>query len=279
MSSDDQREREVEDALARLAARAVPDAAPVPAPPWRGDAAPTRVRRFGRAAPWLVAAVLLVLAGLGAGAAVTFGADRSGSAPVGDRPTAPPTLRPSSTPTARTPVPATSSAPPSTSTSPSMSPDASVGTTTPGSVVPPGSSAGSTPTTPGLCTPTVMTFALTRTDGAAGSGYFSVLATNRSSSPCVTTGFPGLALLDASGRQILQADRDTSRAPTTVVVGPGQVVSSVVRVASTSRDGNVCPTSPAFLLTLPDNTDSTRIERLLPACSVTVGPFVAGSGA
>lgn len=83
MSDQDQLERDVEAALARLATNGVPDTERPPAPPWQQRRRPVDARRFGRATPWLVAAVLLVIAGLGVGAVTTFDAKGPERGPVG----------------------------------------------------------------------------------------------------------------------------------------------------------------------------------------------------
>ncbi len=165
----------------------------------------------------------------------------------------------------------TSSAPAAATTAPA----------TPGSSAPATTPAGSgNASGPGLCTPTVMTFAVTPNDGAGGSDYFQIRATNASKSPCVTTGFPGIAFLDAGGRQILQAVRQDPATVTTIVVAPGQEISARVQAEGSDLEngGTPCPSSPAFLLTLPDNTDSTRITHTTPVCSVGVAAFIRGSG-
>lgn len=83
MNDQDQLERDVEAALARLATNAVPDTERPPAPPWQERRRAVDARRFGRATPWLIAAVLLVIAGLGIGAATTFDAKGPERGPVG----------------------------------------------------------------------------------------------------------------------------------------------------------------------------------------------------
>ena len=88
-----------------------------------------------------------------------------------------------------------------------------------------------------------------------------------------------MALLDGAGHQILQATRDGAATPTTIVLQPGDEATVQVAVSSLDGKGNVCTvTSPAFLFTLPDNTDSTRINDSLKACDVRVGAFVKGAG-
>lgn len=133
---------------------------------------------------------------------------------------------------------------------------------------------------PGLCTPTVMTFRLGVGGGAAGTSYQPIVATNASKQPCVTTGFPGVAMLNAAGRQIAQASRvQGGVSVTTIVVQPGQQVSALLASATMAPGVDSCPTAPAILFTMPDNNDSTRIIAGLPACAdgVRVGPLVRGT--
>ena len=116
-SDTDQLERDVEAALARLATNAVPDTERPPAPPWQGRRHTVDARRFGRATPWLIAAVLLVIAGLGVGAAVTFdasGPDRRG--PVGTELPSPTATVTTSDGTLGTPVSTPTTTPASTPT-------------------------------------------------------------------------------------------------------------------------------------------------------------------
>ena len=140
-------------------------------------------------------------------------------------------------------------------------------------------SAAASPSGPGLCTPTVMTFAVGQPDGAAGTSLVTVTATNGSAAPCVTTGFAGVAFLDAAGKQFLQADRDPTVQSTTLTVPPGGTISARLAVGDVGAGGGTCAASTAILLTLPDNTDSTRLD--LPeasACDAQVQAFVEGDG-
>lgn len=140
-------------------------------------------------------------------------------------------------------------------------------------------SGGSTGSGPGLCTPTVMTFRLGSGNGAGGTDSVPVVATNASRQPCVTTGYPGVAALDTSGRQIAQADRGSEgQQVSTLVVQPGQQISALL-TGHVEGPGGECPESAAILFTLPDNTDSTRIVTALPACPGGFGvqPFVRGT--
>lgn len=149
------------------------------------------------------------------------------------------------------------------------------------STAPVGGSTGSaTASGPGLCTPTVATFTVGPAEGAAGTGFLPVHVTNASQRSCVTTGYPGVALLNASGSQILQAQRETGygQKSTTITLAPGEQATALIATSAQSDNGAACPTSPAFLFTLPDNTDSTKLTAVLSLCNVKVRPFVKGDG-
>ena len=116
---------------------------------------------------------------------------------------------------------------------------------------------------------------------------FVVTARNASRQTCTTQGYPGVALLDAKGRQIEQATRTRrgylgglgSGAPPRIVLHPGQRASARIE-GSTLNEATqkACPQSPAILFTLPDNRDSTRLRVSFPACSgVEVHPMVPGT--
>lgn len=162
--------------------------------------------------------------------------------------------------------------------------------TSPASTAPVGVS--STPRTsasgPGLCTPTVTTFRVG--NGGAGLGHagFTVTVTNASQQPCVTTGYPGVALLDAAGHQIEQAQRTlrgylgglpAGAQPATLTLHPGQQASALIEGTDFDpASGGDCPTSPALLFTLPDNTDSTTLRHDTPACTgLQIHPLIKGT--
>ncbi len=138
-----------------------------------------------------------------------------------------------------------------------------------------------------LCTPTVTTLDASSGDGgAAGHFGFLVVVRNASAQPCRTSGYPGVALLDASGHQVLQAQRTLAgytggvrnAAAPAIVLQPGQQASVRVEGLNAAPDGSGCATSPALLFTLPDNTDSTRLVHSTPTCpGLQVHPIVPGT--
>lgn len=140
---------------------------------------------------------------------------------------------------------------------------------------------GSSPTGPVECTPTVATFAVEDGGGAAGTSGVAVVVTNASQQPCVTTGWPGVAVLDAGGAQIEQAQRQgNGTAPQTITLRPGDKASATLTWSNGTGTDGACPQGAAILFTLPDNTDSTRLDVRPLACpdGVRIYPLVAATG-
>ena len=116
---------------------------------------------------------------------------------------------------------------------------------------------------------------------------FVVTARNASRQTCITQGYPGVALLDAKGRQIEQATRTrfgfmgglNRGAPPRIVLRPGQRASARIEGFTINEaTQQACPHSSAILFTLPDNRDSTRLRVSFPACKgVQVHPMVPGT--
>ena len=206
-------------------------------------------------------------------ACLTLAACTSGSTDKGS-PSTSPSVSPTSTSTvtATAPVPVTSSAP---------TPSASSSTGTTGSATP-AAAGGTIP-----CTPTVSSFSVGGQNGASMHVVFVVTARNASRQTCVTQGYPGVALLNATGRQIEQAKRTregfmgglSSGAPPRIVLHPGQRASARIEGFTINEaTQKTCPHSPAILFTLPDNRDSTRIRVSFPACAgVQVHPMLPGT--
>jgi hypothetical protein len=133
------------------------------------------------------------------------------------------------------------------------------------------------------CSAAVSTVSVVDGAGAGGNVDLLVRLTNTSSSPCVTTGYPGVALLDVSGRQVDQAQRTlsgfmggTRRGVRTLLVAPGQTATAKVEAHLYDERSNGFASSPALLVTLPDDTVSTRVSHTVPVDpDLQVHPFVA----
>ncbi|MGO9875966.1 MAG: DUF4232 domain-containing protein [Acidimicrobiia bacterium] len=111
---------------------------------------------------------------------------------------------------------------------------------------------------------------------------------NTKAPTCDLTGYPGVAGLDAAGRQVVQAARtlhgfipgvQTGQRPPVVVLADGQSASGFVE-GTDVPEGNdhACPTYPRLLVTPPNTTQSVRIDMSMPGCSpVQVHPVVPGT--
>ena len=106
---------------------------------------------------------------------------------------------------------------------------------------------------------------------------------NTSGTACTLYGFPGVAGLDADGKQQVQAKRTTSGSfgsatVSTVRVAPGATASALVGgVDVPSGNATSCPTYPALLVTPPGTKTSTKVALQLPGCpTLVVYPVVAG---
>jgi Protein of unknown function (DUF4232) len=103
-----------------------------------------------------------------------------------------------------------------------------------------------------------------------------VMFTNKSSASCQTAGYPGVAVLDAAGRQIKQAVRVAGSAPV-IVLRPGQVASALIS-ANTASCVKMT-TAAGLLVTAPNQRTSTRLAGDGEFClnSIQVGTLQRGN--
>ena len=105
-----------------------------------------------------------------------------------------------------------------------------------------------------------------------------VMVTNISSASCETGGYPGVAALDSSGTQIMQAARatDTSK---TITLAPGAVASAMVSANSASCDKPV--TVAGLLVTAPNDRTPVRLGTPGTFClaSLQIGTLKPGNAA
>jgi hypothetical protein len=106
-----------------------------------------------------------------------------------------------------------------------------------------------------------------------------VTFTNTGSAPCRIQGYPGVAALNAAGKQIFEAVRATGGRIPLVTLAPGQVASAEIT-------GNTAScTQPApllgLLVTAPDQRTSTRLGPYGTVCvnSLGIGPVHPGNSA
>jgi hypothetical protein len=127
-----------------------------------------------------------------------------------------------------------------------------------------------------MCATSQLSVALGGVDGAAGNFYTNMVFTNHSGSTCHLTGYPGLSMLDASGKQIGQpATRDPfDYAP--VVLKPGATASDTIHTVD--QQGTCLPTSKQLRVYPPGNTASLVFPGEVTDCynTFTVTPLLAG---
>jgi hypothetical protein len=125
---------------------------------------------------------------------------------------------------------------------------------------------------------------------SAGSGHRSVtiVFVNTGRQPCTLHGYPGVAALDAGGKQVAQAARTEhgylgglpqGTGATTVTLRPGGSASAIVEaLAFRKSDGSACPAYRGLLVTAPGDVASTRLSWTTDSCDqLEVHPVVARS--
>jgi hypothetical protein len=175
-------------------------------------------------------------------------------------------------------APAGSTAPASpAAASPSVNPG---GTTSPASAGDSGQGAGTG------CTASHLAIAYTdnrqvREGALAGMSHTDnvVTFTNTGSASWQIQGYPGVAALDAAGKQIQQAVRATGGKIPLVTLAPGQTASAMItgNTASCTKLTSV----PGLLVTAPNQRTSTHLGRYGNFClnSLGIGPVYPGNSA
>jgi hypothetical protein len=106
-----------------------------------------------------------------------------------------------------------------------------------------------------------------------------VTFTNTGSATCRIQGYPGMAALNAAGKQIQQAARASVGKIPLVTLAPGQVASAEItgNTASCTKPASV----PGLLVTAPDQRTSTRLGPYGTVCvsSLGIGPVHPGNSA
>lgn len=131
-------------------------------------------------------------------------------------------------------------------------------------------------TTP-MCVTSQLSARLGSGDAGAGNLYRYLVITNHGGTTCHVTGYPGLSLVDAHGRQIgAPADRDR-RSYEPVVLRPGASASDTIHTAN--RMGTCLPASTSLRIYPPGNRASLVFPGKVTICDrlFTVTPFTAGA--
>ena len=168
----------------------------------------------------------------------------------------------------------------STTTAPATT---TVGSTTGGSSSTPGSTTGvsttTVPTTP-RCVTGALGIRLGQPGAAAGNRYLPIVFTNTSGTACTLYGYPGVSLLDASGKQIgTPASREAGSTPKVVTVAPGASASAAVHTAAQGVAPSCGPTSTQIRVYVPDERTAVDLPAALADCGgvFSVMPVVPGT--
>ncbi len=169
------------------------------------------------------------------------------------------------------------------SPAPSVNPGGTMVSASPGGSGPGGSGAAAAGTG---CTAAHLTIAYTdnkqiRQGALAGMSHADAVVTftNTGSASCRIQGYPGVAALNAAGKQIQQAARATGLKTPLVTLAPGQTASAEItgNTASCTRPASL----PGLLVTAPDQRTSIRLGRYGSICvkSLGAGPVHPGNSA
>ncbi len=227
-------------------------------------------RRGLRAAVSGTAAVAVIAGGLYAAGVL---APRGGDEVVG-----PPASNSTAT---TTPAPST----PSTATPPPSSPTGSGGAgaavggqgspSSPGDGGSPPATGTTSGTTP-MCSASRLTASLGGSEAGAGHLYRYLVLTNTGPAACHLTGYPGVSLLDADGRQIGQPATRHAMDYSPVVLDPGGSASDTIHTID--QQGTCLPTSAEVKVYPPGSRQSLKVAGQITNCDdlLEITPFSAG---
>ncbi|MET7904973.1 DUF4232 domain-containing protein [Streptomyces sp. NPDC005355] len=105
-----------------------------------------------------------------------------------------------------------------------------------------------------ICSKEQLTLTVGRMDVGAGNVYLPLVLTNKGTSTCTLTGFPGVSLLDSAGSAI--GDPATRRGPThsTVSLPPGGSASTSLHTLNEGMTDTPCRRTPAEIRAYPPDS-------------------------
>jgi hypothetical protein len=129
-----------------------------------------------------------------------------------------------------------------------------------------------------MCGTSQLSAALGGSDAGAGNIYQYLVLTNTGSTTCHLTGYPGVSMLDANGKQIGQPATRDARTYSAVVLKPGASASDTIHLVN--HQGTCLPASAKLKVYPPGNTASLTISGALTNCYNTfaITPLAAGKG-
>jgi len=183
--------------------------------------------------------------------------------------------------TTGTPDPRPSTTRPSTggqsSPPPAGGPGPTAGPTKGGTVTPTPTGTDTGTASSPMCTADQLTPSLGGSDAGAGNLYRYLVVTNHSATACHLTGYPGLSVLDANGRQI---GRPATREPSSyqpVVLQPGASASDTIHTAN--QMGTCLPESAKLRIYPPGSRASLVFAGQITICNdeFAITPFAPGT--
>lgn len=182
--------------------------------------------------------------------------------------------------------PSSSTPPTPTATTPVATPSATPLTPTPT----PTPTAPSSPTPAAIrtCTDNIRVIP-GQTNGAAGHLTLTLVFNNVSTTPCRMRGYPGVALVNASGATVANAARTLrgmaggepagAVGPSYVVLAPGHSASALVEASDVPQGSVKNCGSFSLIVTVPEQTVAVPAgTATMPRCDLQVHPVVAGTG-
>lgn len=127
-----------------------------------------------------------------------------------------------------------------------------------------------------MCGTSQLSAALGGGDAGAGNLYRYLVITNTGSTTCHLTGYPGLSMLDANGRQIGQPATRDARTYAAVVLQPGAAASDTIHTVN--QQGTCLAASAQLRMYPPGSKASLTFDGQVTVCDDTfeITPFVAG---
>jgi hypothetical protein len=135
---------------------------------------------------------------------------------------------------------------------------------------------------------------ITAQPASGGSNHSSVLIAFRNGgAPCRISGYPGVAGLDGSGKEAMQAQRTptgplgglgpVATSPPIVDLRAGDTASAILEGSNAPTDPTIrtsipCPTYAGVLVTPPGETHAAHLSLGFSMCSAEIHPIVPGPG-
>jgi Protein of unknown function (DUF4232) len=142
---------------------------------------------------------------------------------------------------------------------------------------------------PAGCTPAHTAVSVGQTGAATGHVGITLLFRNSGPAPCTLAGYPGAALVAATGRHrrldiartpqgYMGGLSPQARANPVVLLAPGRLASAILEGEDFNpQTSAACPRYSAVLVTPPNQTVTVRLARSLAICDPQIHPVVAGT--